>query len=71
MPINASIDTFNQMVSGAQEKINSILKDLGEELGNYGFTGTVGTVLACSASGTDKLRPMSLSTEAQYGFKGR
>ena len=71
MPINASVDTFNQIVSDAQEKINSILEDLGKDLGNYGLTGTVGTVLACSASGADKLRPMSLSTEAQYGFKGR
>ncbi len=71
MPINASIDTFNTMVSGAQGKINAILEDLGKDLGNYGFNGTVGTVLACSAHGSDKLRPMSTSTEVQYGFKGR
>ncbi len=71
MPINASIENFNNMFLKAQKEIDEVVKELGKDLGNYGFTGTVGTVLACSASGADELRPMSSSTEVQYGFKGR
>ncbi len=70
MSVDASYKKFEDMVETARKNIDKINVELARKLSDYGFHGTVNTVLTATAvSKNHEERAMHRTVEVEHGYR--